>query len=365
MCKLPFLVLLASTLFLGACSSGGSDSPVDTNAHPQSWFSSHSEAALASADYTDCVSCHGADLSGSGDVVSCYSCHAFNTAPPLLIHPSSWASSYIDHRSYADTDGFKPCAACHGQDLRGRTPAPSCFSANFNGAACHPDGPGEAPHDLGDSYRNGGHGLEAKADLTFCQGCHGELGGPGTSPRFNLGIDGQGCEGCHGLNYGHPQDWQGCTGHNAADNVLNACTLCHGENLDGINNDQTASAGVSCQECHSESPVNYPTDCASCHNLPPNNGAVVGDTNPNRKGQHDRIGHSRSISSIPAETCDRCHSSAGSCTDNHYDTDFPADVNLPIGSDTIIPTWDGSNMTCNGSCHLNGYDYNHNNSTWY
>jgi outer membrane biogenesis lipoprotein LolB len=42
--KLQFFVLLATVLLLSACSSGGSDSPSDNNAHPESWFSTHAQA---------------------------------------------------------------------------------------------------------------------------------------------------------------------------------------------------------------------------------------------------------------------------------------------------------------------------------
>ncbi len=363
--KLPFFVLLASALFLSACSSGGSDSPSDTNAHPQSWFSTHAEEVLTDPGYDDCTACHASDLRGSGDAVSCFSCHSYNTEPPFTFHPPTWTDAFIDHRGFAALNGLDSCSACHGQDLRGRQTAPSCFSAGFDGRSCHTEGPQGVPHPLDSSYLSGAnHGPDAKADLTACQVCHGESGGPGSNPRFNVGINsvgGNGCESCHGADYAHPQDWPE---HNTAGNIQNACTLCHGVALDGI-----GGVGVSCLECHSLNPGTNPAGCVSCHNAPPNGGAPVGDVSPNLEGSHDRGGHTALIALVPTDTCDRCHSGAGSGTVNHFDQTRPADVNIPLldPSDTII--WNGINMTCNGNCHIDGpfgeINFNHNNESWY
>ena len=359
--KLQFFVLVATVLLLSACSSGGSDSPSDNNAHPESWFSTHKPEAVD--PYDECKQCHGLDLTGSGDAVSCYNCHSYNTMPPFFTHPTSWADSYVDHRGYATTNSADSCKACHGSTLQGYQVAPSCFSASYNELNCHPGGPGEAPHDLGESYRNGGHGLEAKADLTFCQDCHGEPGGPGTSPRFNLGIDGNGCEGCHGnlvTGYGHPEGW---TGHYTADNIQKACTLCHGVNLDGIDLDGTVHDGRNCFLCHITNPGENPSGCISCHSVPPD-GVIPTSESPNLQGGHIRGGHSVLIATVPEDTCDRCHNGAGTGSDKHYDTDRPADVIFSNDLDTII--WDESNMTCNGNCHLNDqFDVPHNNDKWY
>lgn len=271
MYKLPIFVLLASVLILSACSSGGSDSPSDSNAHSQSWFATHSVTASAEPGYADCKGCHGNDLLGSGNAVSCYSCHSYNTEPPFTFHPPTWSDPYLNHRGYAAVNGFDSCAACHGQGLTGQPPAPSCFSDNFNGQSCHADGPGQAPHPLDGTYLSGSvHGPDAKADLTACQSCHGQPGGPGSNPRFNVGISsvsGTGCESasCHGEDYAHPVNWAGpnTTFHYSAGNLQNSCTLCHGVDLDGV-----GGVGVSCLECHAET-ANFTLDCSACHALPP------------------------------------------------------------------------------------------------
>jgi hypothetical protein len=370
--KLGYLVVLAVVLLLNACSNGNSDSPNDTEPHPQKWFSSHPDEADESTDYADCGLCHGPDLQGSGDAVSCYSCHSYNTKPPFSFHPPDWTDDFIDHRAYATFNGNQSCKSCHGSKLKGYQSAPSCYSANYNGQGCHADGPQGVPHPLDSSYLSGvNHGPDAKTDLTSCQQCHGEQGGPGSNPRFNIGIysaGGHGCESCHGVDYAHPEDW--ALGpdepvHFAAGNVQNACTLCHGVNLDGSD-----AVGVSCLDCHNVSPGAYPGDCVSCHGAPPNSNAPVNAERPNLEGLHYRGGHSIVISLTPSETCNRCHLGGGSGTANHYDTSPPADLTLPLEPlDTIVPVWDGTNMTCNGNCHVVGpygeHMVPHFNSKWY
>lgn len=186
--KLVFLSLLVTTLLLGACSDNNSAAPEDAP-HPENWLSVHPAAAVANANFSDCVGCHGADLKGSGGAVSCFSCHSYNTAPPFTFHPSTWSDPYLNHRIYAATNGTDSCKSCHGADLHGKEPAPSCFSSSFDNQSCHASGPSAVPHPLDGSFLNpANHGPAAKADLTVCQACHGQDGGPGSNPRFNIGI---------------------------------------------------------------------------------------------------------------------------------------------------------------------------------
>lgn len=364
LCLIPFT--------LAGCGGNNSGAPLDTAAHPASWLATHPAGALATPGFADCVSCHGSDLAGIGGVPSCYSCHAFNTTPPFVVHPAAWSDTYSDHRIFAAANGFGDCVNCHGADLTGSVAAPSCFSTSFNSLGCHADGPTVVTHALDGSYLSGAvHGPNAEQDLTVCQSCHGEIGGPGSNPRFNIGIDSissTGCEGCHGTNYAHPATWgadPSATFHNAAGNIANACALCHGVDLAG-------GVGVSCFNCHGASPAVYPTGCLSCHGTPPNAAAPVGDVSPNRSGQHGRIGHSQYISAVTSETCSRCHYGAGSGTAFHFDGTNPADVvfNHPDASDDIsVVVSDGTNTTCTGSCHVTTpYGealFMHNGATWY
>lgn len=325
--KLVYLILLASVVLLNACSDSGSDSPSDSNAHPDGWFSSHAAAAIAIADgspaslredpvatfahvvdmlvtptpafaslaYEDCTTCHGPDLRGSGDAVSCYSCHSYNPAPPFSTHPSTWTDPYTNHGSYVTANTSDSCQECHGQDLRGYQTAPSCYSDSFDGRGCHAGGPG-APHPIDGSYRSGSaHGPDAKADLTYCQACHGQSGGPGSNPRFNVGIGGNGCETCHGANLAHPQDWAGPnnTFHYSAGNIQNACTLCHGVNLDGA-----GGVGPNCLNCHADA-VSLTLDCVACHGSPPDGSADLDVPIP--------VPHGNAANISLHDTCVACH----------------------------------------------------------
>lgn len=313
--RLVFVCLLIFGLLLNACSSGNSDAPNDRSAHPDSWIVEHAVEMAGVDDYSECVGCHGPDLQGSGNAVSCYLCHTFNTSPPFIVHPASWSDAYASHRAYAALNGYDECLGCHGPGLRGSAAAPSCFSASVDGRGCHAEGPQQVPHPIGEyladdgvtlvTYRFGSqHGPDAKQDLTVCQTCHGEAGGPGSNPRFNVGIGGSGCEGCHGPNLAHPSNWAGPnnTFHYTAGNIQGACTLCHGVNLDATG--VPAPVGVSCLGCHS-STTTFALDCSSCHGYPPDGSPDVATTSGVDHGE---------VPSGPHLECTICHGLVESAT---------------------------------------------------
>ncbi|MEJ2526378.1 MAG: hypothetical protein P8Y73_12570 [Desulfuromonadales bacterium] len=353
-------ILLMAALILGACSSGNSDAPADTNAHPADWLVMHSTEALASPNYADCKACHGNDLQGSGEVVSCYSCHAYNPTPPFVVHPPTWVDAYFDHRGYAAINGFTSCTSCHGRDLRGQQTIPGCFTASFDGLSCHAEGPGEVPHPLDGSYLNGAlHGPIAKADLTACQTCHGQTGGPGSNPRFNVGIEsagGNGCESCHGVNYAHPQAWAGpnSTFHYSAGNIQNACTLCHGLDLDG-----TGAIGVSCVGCHDSSTA-FTLNCTFCHGNPPDGSPDMATNNG--------VDHSE-VPSDPHLICTICHGMSPSAGGNtfrpatHYALfDYATDTNGDHWDGNIqmslVSQYNENNFGCDAAgCHGNNSEF--------
>jgi len=340
-----FLLLLP--LLLSGCSNsrsdGDSDPSFEDQSHLSGWIKDHSAAALAKADFADCTSCHGADLMGSGEAVSCYSCHSYNTTPPFVVHPPGWTDPYADHRGYAATNGTDSCTKCHGDALEGSFSAPSCFTASFDGLSCHADGPGQAPHSLDGSYLEGSiHGPDAKADLTACQQCHGQPGGPGSNPRFNIGIDsagGTGCEACHGINYAHPAGWAGpnATFHYSAGNLQSACTLCHGVNLDGVD-----GVGGSCLNCHAET-TSFRLDCTACHGSPPDGSADVATT--------AGVPHGNVAGVALHDDCVVCHGMKESASGGN----FSAVANYALfnkTTDTIGSHWDG-NIDMNGATGYN------------
>jgi hypothetical protein len=381
MSRLKFiLMLLLLAAYAGGCSDSNSSAPPPGEPHPAGFVLLHADQAQA--DLASCQVCHGVDFRGSGEAVSCFSCHAFNSAPPFTIHPADWTDPFVDHRAFASANGFSTCAvaACHGAQQPvplGGTTGPSCATATFTNSAgqtrsCHAGGPGVAPHPLDGSYLSGAvHGPDAKADLTVCQNCHGQQGGPGTNPRFNDGIvsaGGNGCENCHNDLTAHPSvgareavNWfdVGVT-HSDVGNLTVACGLCHGVALDGV-----SGVGPACTACHTVDPVANPSGCVSCHNTPPNGGGPAGNVTPNRQGQHNRISHG----SLIGNNCAICHANGGFGTAAHFDG-APVEVQAapPDPTDTIIFTQAGGNVTCTGLCHTTVapiIQFNHQGQTWY
>lgn len=244
-----WLVLL---ILVAGCGGGGSSSsnsaaPRLNEAHEPGWRTIHDQAWAK--DPVGCQACHGEDYRGSAAVVSCFSCHA--SGPPFVLHPPSIAA-----------------------DLPWGHPV--------------------------------NHGSAARRDIAACQGCHGQRGGPGSNPPFDVALRRleAGCQstlGCHnnlnspfasfenGHNPGaaHPvkvtdpatQDlrhWYGETityrsggqdlsygiSHADAGNLQGACTLCHGAGLQG-------GSGPACIVCHVKDPVANSKGCVSCHGGPP------------------------------------------------------------------------------------------------
>jgi hypothetical protein len=145
-----------------------------------------------------------------------------------------------------------------------------CYSSSFEGLSCHAGGPMPHPLPFIDPAL---HGPQAKADLTVCQICHSDnpSGGPGSNPRFNVGIGAltNGCEDCHNANTAHAVPWVGgprATTHPTAGNMANACPLCHGANLNGP---AEGGVGPACGDCHTEGSPLTNTNCTSCHGEPP------------------------------------------------------------------------------------------------
>lgn len=210
--------------------------------------------------------------------------------------------------------------------------------AGYGCSDANPDAPvGGSAHAMDGSFVDGAiHGPVAKADLTVCQGCHGEPGGPGSNPRFNIGINSQGstgCEACHGVNYAHPAAWAGpnSTFHYSAGNIQNACTLCHGASLDGV-----GGVGVSCLGCHN-SVSTFTLDCAACHGTPP--------------GATDTVDHGGVSAITSHDVCTVCHGMKESTTGGA----FSAVANYTLfdkTTDTQGDHWDG-NINMNSATGYN------------
>lgn len=264
-------------------------------------------------------------------------CGKANDQAPALLnsgkHPDNWLTA---HRS-AYQKSPDQCRECHGIDLKGGITKIDCFNQAGLGQ-CHAGGhgPRNVPHQL--PFTDGRiHGPVAKADLVYCQSCHGTSGGPGSNPRFNVPLGSllKGCESCHEPFTAHlivAGSTSGWPAHSTAGNMGNSCTLCHGTDLAG-------GVGPGCTTCHTAlTPGSLPTlgACVSCHSKPPSTGshnihnALAGVTN----------------------VCGTCHNGAGSGSAKHrngtVEVAFAASYNAKSGGTAIR----NSNGSCsNVSCH--------------
>jgi len=222
----------------------------------------------AKKDLKYCQSCHGTPgttkFDGGSATTACSSCHSKTTGAGA--HPTTWHQASVNtfpgyvpsHRN--STDPLNANGSCVIRHAVTKTTtsallaAPSCYSASFGNSehaaiSCHANGPGVAPHPIGatwtDPKTSGAtdatfHGVVAKADLLYCQTCHGV---PGTT-KFDGGTTTTTCSSCHLQAKAHPDSWYKspssiasgtytASHRNAAAAVNTAqraavCGLCHG-----------------------------------------------------------------------------------------------------------------------------------------
>ena len=353
--------------------------------------------APGNSGFASCQICHGSSFSGGGSKESCFRCHVAN-AP----HPAQpWLGPTYTHAD-TNTSNAPVCAQCHFPESPNNpanhpaTPAaagmpPGCF----NSTLCH--GATAAPHAVGAAWRDPNpqfHGLTAKQDLSYCQGCHGT---PGTT-LFNGGTAPTSCQAstCHTRAKAHPIPWYQASqpfpayvvSHRDSGNRSVACAICHkadgpGAGPDpnapscftvssggilchsggpgGVNHsvpfpgathtsaDQTsftagcsachAVTGVSpssvappCAVCHRSATALPFTNCSSCHARPP-----TGTEYPNVAGSHARHDALENVTGV----CASCHNGLGTGTAGHYDR-----ANARPGKDSLrVPPGEAAFLT--------------------
>lgn len=283
--------------------------------------------------------------------VALWGCGTANDAAPNVSpsgqHPPL-ATWYVDHRA-AFAKAPQQCTACHGGDLKGGIAQVNCFTGieGIPGFPCHSNGhpPRTVPHAL--PFTDPAlHGPAAKADLTYCQACHGTAAGPGGNPRFNVAIGTlkSGCEDCHQAMTAHPPvdpakvpgfpaSW---SGHAGAGNMGNACILCHGVTLRGP---AEGGVGPACSSCHTglaAGSIPTPGSCTSCHGKPPATGSHA---------VHNAL---TGVGGV----CNSCHNGGGTGTPNHgkgsVTVAFLASYNARSGTAAITAAKGCANVSCHG-----------------
>ena len=346
--------------------------------------------ASGSPGFASCQICHGAGFSGGGSQVSCSGCH--EVAAP---HPASpWRGSVYSHDD-TDPQNAPVCAQCH---FAGSAANPAGYPATpaaagtapgcFNSTLCH--GPAHSPHALGTGWRDPNaqfHGLTAKQDLSYCQGCHGT---PGTI-LFNGGASAVSCQtsDCHVRAKAHPAVWRQAprpfptysSSHRDSGSQGTACAICHKTDAAGTGPDPAApscfsdsfggaschpggpgaashsvpflatghtlvtssnfaadcgpchnetgtaaKSGPTCTACHQAGSPLTAHSCTSCHSDPPSGAAY-----PNVAGKHAVHGDLPGVAA-----CDSCHDGLGNGTLPHYDR-----ANARPGADALrVPPGD-------------------------
>jgi predicted CxxxxCH...CXXCH cytochrome family protein len=143
-------LLLFGALLAAGCSTSATNSSanlVDAQGnHPAGWISTH--PSFVGAVGEACMSCHGEDLRGGISGVSCFTasfngqaCHAGGPAPANHQPVATWVNAHQGEAA-ALRPTFSGCntALCHGATLQGAV-GPSCFSPSFAGFLCHSGGP--------------------------------------------------------------------------------------------------------------------------------------------------------------------------------------------------------------------------------
>jgi predicted CxxxxCH...CXXCH cytochrome family protein len=411
--KILFVLIVTFIVATAGCSSANKEAQFDPNTgkHPADWYVDHRTAYPANP--SSCTKCHGSDLRGGDSNVSCFSagfngmsCHPSGPSG----HPAGWANPDSHGAAAKGTPnaatGFASCQICHGANFSGDIGVSCLNTAGCHGAnvsaphspvpwgggtrthtttnpgnafvcgLCHLGGattpytplpPGVIPDCFNNTLCHGQkaaphavpftdpalHGPPAKADLTYCEGCHANpnSGGPGSNPRFNVAIGSlaTGCEGgaCHEANSAHPAPWKGilpsvsATAHQTAGNMAIACVLCHGTTLGG------SVIAPACSTCHASGSPLTALNCTSCHGNPPTGTTV----SPNRAGAHTAHNALTNIAGI----CGTCHNGAGNGTLNHDYTGGMIDVaftGTTYNAKSGAATYNAAGFMCtNVSCH--------------
>ena len=294
--------------------------------------------APGSSGYASCQICHGSKFTGGGANVSCLNnaaCHGAGAASPHAPKPWRASSGGVTHTN-TDPQNAPVCAQCHfpgsANNPAGHpaTPAPAGTAPGcFNNTLCH--GVGAAPHALGATWLNPTtsqfHGPTAKADLKYCQGCHGTAG----TTLFNGGAASTSCQTstCHPQAKAHPTSWRPApqpfpgyaASHRNAGDLNVSCAICHKVDGPGTGPDSSAPSCFSSTfkgaTCHSGGPggpnhlvpftgsthtgvnqVGFDGNCAPCH--------AVSGTSPLSSAPLCTVCH-KSAAALPFTNCTSCH----------------------------------------------------------
>jgi predicted CxxxxCH...CXXCH cytochrome family protein len=325
---LPFTcLLLAAVAFAAGCSTSTGKSElslVDASGnHPADFVTTH--PAFATPDTSACVPCHGDNLQGGISGVSCFTasfngqaCHAAGPTPANHQPVATWVNAHQGEAA-ALRPTFAGCnaAVCHGATLQGAN-GPSCFSPNFAGFLCHSGGPPPDFHPANWFVDHRAFSLANGTASCATAACHGATlhADPPDATGPSCFRAAWGALACHA---GGP----GSGGANHAvpffDNThfqATPATFTSGCLTCHDVSAPTVKSGPVCQTCHVAASPLTALNCTSCHATPPSGGAPAGAVYPNIPGAH--VTHIALNSAGSPVSCDTCHNGLGSGTLAHY-----------------------------------------------
>jgi predicted CxxxxCH...CXXCH cytochrome family protein len=321
-----------------ACHHGTVEDWVASGSTPQQHGASAKRGPGSSSMYA-CRVCHGNNFAGAASVPSCLNNAACHGAGVFSPHPSKWLVSTggASNHDNTNTANAPVCYGCHAYTGTANpnnpaiptSPAPAGTAPGcFNGTMCH--NAAAAPHTTGAAWLSAGtgfHGVGAKADLTWCQGCHGAAG----TINFNGGIASTACSTCHTAAKAHPTDWQGprtingvTISHRTSGNRDVACAICHKTTASGTGPNPSApscfsanftNASGQARPCHSGGPGAAPHGLGSPWLDPATGGSAFHGTTAKDDLLYCQVCHGTSPRSFGGGTgattaCTTCHTTA-------------------------------------------------------
>jgi len=339
--------------------------------------------------YLDCQQCHGANLAGGPKAPSCRSCHKNAGGHKTgIVDPSS--ADFHGTLISAGTWTFSQCKTCHGADLKGGANAPSCTTCHES-VGGHESGVSDpnSPNFHGKLIEAGVwklvdcrscHGIDLKGtnDAPSCYSCHADAGGHAAgitdpnSPDFHGKLikanswKTNNCQNCHGSNFAGGPNGPTCNSCHTNPGGPTACNTCHGSfadpgriapprDIDG--NTSTTAIGVGAHWNHLyDNKLGKKVSCETCHIVPTSYSGhnINGTAEVNLTGLAVLNGANAQFN-LAAGTCSGtyCHGNfefkkSDAAPENQYA--FTADK--MVGNNVTVK-WnkvDGSEVFC-GSCH--------------
>ncbi len=313
----------------------GNTDPAAIGAH-----TSHVAATHGLSAPLDCVACHvkPADALAAGHIDATVGVTGYTGTDPGLL-------AAVKNPGWSVAGASCGTSYCHGAFRGGNAGNVPVWTRVGQGQAacgtCH-DLPPPAPHPV------------VSSTPSSCHDCHSQT----VDLSGNLIAVGAGGKHLNGLvEGGHLASWMDKASLDfhaySANRGIDACQVCHGQNLDGIGGSTT----VSCADCHGAS---WKTSCTMCHGGTDNLTGAPPKATWGNQGDPVRIGaHTSHVATNPvssAFSCAECHATpADALSPGHIDGPVTVRFAGPVSGQAVGGVWNGpASPTCSSTyCHGN------------